>query len=85
MLVSAPRNYPVGNEQYPSGALMLLGTLLKKQGHKVKVVHMVADQVSIDNYDSLLKEFNPDIVGFTVCTYQTSATRKLLIKTKLFN
>jgi len=89
LLVSPLRNYSMagslGNEMYPSGALLLLGTLLREQGHEVKVVHMVADKMDIPGFDDLLRDFRPDIVGFTVSTYQTKITRVLLRKTKEYN
>ncbi len=77
LLVSPSRNYPMSNEMYPSGALLLLGTMLRKQGHNVKVVHMVADRVNRDGFHAILRETRPDIVGFTVSTYQTKATKEL--------
>lgn len=81
LLVSPLRNYSMagslGNEMYPSGALLLLGTLLKEQGHDVKVVHMVADRIGQYGFIRILQTFEPDIVGFTVSTYQTKATQYL--------
>jgi anaerobic magnesium-protoporphyrin IX monomethyl ester cyclase len=44
----------------------------------VKVMHMVADKVGGGEFVGTLMEFNPDIVGFTVATYQTKFTRALL-------
>ena len=85
LLVSPSRNYHMANEMYPSGALLLLGTLLKEQGYTVKVVHMVADRVDITGFCGILAEFRPDIVGFTVSTYQTKVTRSLLEKVKSFD
>lgn len=77
LLVSALRNYPARDEMYPSGALLLLGTMLKQQGHTVKVIHMAADQVTVAGFGSVVLDFKPDIVGFTVSTYQTMVTRQL--------
>ena len=86
LLFSTSRNgMTLDNEMYPSGALMLLGTLLKKQGHIVKVVHTVADRVSVAMLPGLLHKFNPDIVGFTMCTYQSTMTKILMSKIKSFN
>jgi radical SAM superfamily enzyme YgiQ (UPF0313 family) len=82
LLVSPLRNYHTFNEMYPSGALLLLGTMLKQQGHNVKVVHMVADKMDTSGYISELRVFRPDIVGFTVSTYQTRWTRILLRETR---
>ena len=77
LLVSPSRNYPMGNEMYPSGALLLLGTMLREQGHNVKVVHMVADKVDYREFSELVARMRPDIVGFTVSTYQTRDTKIL--------
>ena len=83
LLVSPSRNYPMGNEMYPSGALLLLGTMLRKQGHNVKVVHMIADKMVWIDFLCVLEEMKPDIVGFTVSTYQTTATKVLSRHAKL--
>ena len=85
LLVSPARNYPMGTGQYPSGALLLLGAILKKESNVVKVVHMAADRVSIADFTSMLKDFNPDLVGFTVSTYQTKFTRILSNIVKTFD
>lgn len=85
LLVSPLRNYSVRNGMYPSGALLLLGSVLEEEGHIVKVVHMVADRVNVNGFCNTLKEFNPDIVGFTMSTYQTKAMRVLVKEVKLFN
>ena len=85
LLVSPSRNYPMGNEMYPSGALLLLGTMLRKQGHNVKVVHMVADKVDRARFQLGLRQMKPDIVGFTVSTYQTAMTRALAWHVKEYN
>ncbi len=85
LLVSPSRNYPMANEMYPSGALLLLGTMLRKQGHNVKVVHMVADNVDRASFQGILRQTRPDIVGFTVSTYQTAMTRLLSMDAKARN
>ena len=85
LLVSPARNYPMANEMYPSGALLLLGTMLRKQGHNVKVVHMVADKVDRASFQGILRQTRPDIVGFTVSTYQTAMTRLLSMDAKARN
>lgn len=83
LLVSSARNYPMSNEMYPSGALLLLGTILKQQGHTVRVVHAVADKVDIPKFCVLLTDFKPDIVGFAVSTYQTMWTRLMSSMVKI--
>ncbi len=70
LLVSPSRNYPMGNEMYPSGALLLLGTMLRDQGHNVKVGHMVADTEGYRAFAEQVDRMRPDNGGFTVTTYQ---------------
>ena len=73
----------MSNEMYPSGALLLLGTLLKKKGHSVKVVHMVTDKLTDEDILPILRDFNPHVAGITVSTFQTRHTKNItrLIKT----
>ena len=85
MLISPSRNYPMGNEQYPSGALLLLGTMLKQHGHEVRVIHMVADRKTTEDIRKDIATFHPDIVGFTVTTYQTKMTKVLSAMVKSEN
>ena len=86
LLFSTFRNgMSLRNEMHPSGALMLLGGLLKKQGHIVKVVHTVADRVNVAMLPRLLQEFNPDIAGFSVCTAQSTMSKVLIEKVKSYN
>jgi anaerobic magnesium-protoporphyrin IX monomethyl ester cyclase len=83
LLVSPERHFTMSSEMYPSGALLLLGTMLKKRGHEVKMVHMVADRVSEDELvASVLREFKPDIVGITVSTFQVKQAKSLSEKIK---
>jgi anaerobic magnesium-protoporphyrin IX monomethyl ester cyclase len=85
LLISPERHFPMDNEMYPSGALLLLGTLLKNRGHTVKIVHMVADKVSIDGITSIVRDFNPGIVGLTASTFQTKQTKTLTRYLKTLN
>ena len=74
---------PVGTyftqkELFPSGALLLLGTILKKAGHKVRVVHEVAD--GFKTRESLVQSIAqdyPDIVGINVTTLNCKSARDL--------
>ena len=77
LLISPERHFPMSNEMYPSGALLLLGTLLKNRGHTVKIVHMVADKVTMDGIQSIVMDFNPEIIGLTVSTFQSKHTKIL--------
>ncbi len=64
---------------------MLLGVLLKNQGHTVKVLHTVADRMNVSMLPRLLCEFNPDIVGFSVCTAQSTMSKVLMAEVKSYN
>jgi radical SAM superfamily enzyme YgiQ (UPF0313 family) len=55
---------------YPHTGILLMGTILKQNGHKVKVVHMLSDGVTLQSLSPLVKDFKPDIVGITMVTFQ---------------
>lgn len=64
-------------ETYPSGALILIGTMLKNRGHSVKTIHMVSDNVDLFKLKGILKSFKPKIVGITMSTFQTKSAREI--------
>jgi anaerobic magnesium-protoporphyrin IX monomethyl ester cyclase len=78
LLINPNYNFPVKHEMYPSGALLLIGTMAKQRGHEVKLVHMVADKLSVADTARLARDFNADFIGITVNTFQVAATKKLL-------
>jgi radical SAM superfamily enzyme YgiQ (UPF0313 family) len=80
LLVNPSYNFPVKREMYPSGALLLLGTMAKQRGHEVKVVHMVADNLSTGQVVVLARNFMADVIGITVNTFQVAAVKNLLSK-----
>ena len=65
-------DYPYGGS--PSTALMMLGTIAKQKGHKVKILHLDVDEVS---FTDELRNFKPDIVGITAGTFQVKSARKI--------
>lgn len=77
LLVVPEENIPTRTEMYPSGALILIGTMLKNKGHKVKILHMTADGLTINDLTSKAKEFSPDIVGITCNTYQVRSVKEI--------
>ena len=85
LLISPERHFHMDNEMYPSGALLLLGTLLQNRGHIVKIVHMVADKVTMESIQPIVTDFNPEIVGLTVSTFQTKHTKILTKYIKTHN
>ena len=38
-----------GTEMFPSGAMLLIGTMVKNKGHEVKILHMTADNLTIED------------------------------------
>lgn len=76
LLISPKWNFPIKKEMYPSGGLLSIGGYLKSKGHQVKVVHQETDN---PNIDKLVEDFNPNIVGITVTTFQTKAVMDLLV------
>ena len=74
ILVQPGMNWPHPYCDAPSTALLMLGTLAKKKGHNVKILHLDVDDVS---FEQELKTFKPDIVGITVNTFQVKSARKL--------
>jgi anaerobic magnesium-protoporphyrin IX monomethyl ester cyclase len=77
LLVCPQGNIPGTAEGYPSGALLLLGSMLHERGHEVFIVQMAADRVDIAGIEQKVKELKPDIVGITMNTYQTKSAREV--------
>lgn len=72
-------------EAFPSGALLLIGTMLLEKGHKIRVVQMMADRVSTAGLNDIITSFKPDIVGITMSTYQTKSAREVSEAVKAAN
>lgn len=70
------KRYLTQAEQFPNGALLLLGTMLQNIGHTVKVIHMMADGVNLQRMSEIVKDFNPEIVGLTAVTFQSRTLRE---------
>ena len=78
LLINPNYNYRTKTEMYPSGALLLFGSLLKKKGHIVKVIHMVSDQYTYPVFKEVLSGFHADITGITISTFQTRNTGEMV-------
>ena len=72
-------------EAYPSGALLLLGTMLGARGHRVSIVHMAAEGRTIEWLERRVAIFQPDIVGVTMNTFQTVSARHISAAVKKVN
>ena len=77
LLVNPAQNSFTKSEMYPSGALVLIGTMLHNLGHNVKIVHMIADKVGPLEIKSIVQNFKPSIVGITMNTFQTKSTKEV--------
>jgi len=64
----------------PYGILQI-GTVLKQKGHDVKVIDPLFDT----KYLTLLRKFNPDVVGLSYISYNFNQTKKLVSKIKKIN
>ena len=72
LLVQPEYNYPRGYVETPSVALLLLGTLARERGHKVKILHLEVDKVAIGEE---IESYGPDVLGITVNTFQVRSAR----------
>lgn len=78
LLINPGNNNPATKrDMYPSGALILIGTMLKNKGHRIKIVHMLADKVEVLKLKRIITSFKPDIVGITTNTFQTKSTKEI--------
>ncbi len=77
LLINPMQNYPVEYEAYPSGALILIGTMLHNIGHNVKIVHMVVDKIVPSKLSDIIVSFKPEIVGITMSTFQTKSVKEI--------
>ncbi|HAM52398.1 MAG TPA: hypothetical protein DCP92_17510 [Nitrospiraceae bacterium] len=77
LLVCPQENIPRSSESYPSGALLLLGSMLHERGHEVLLLQMISDGVDAAGVGEHARKFKPDIVGITMNTYQTRSSREV--------
>lgn len=70
------KRYLTQVELFPNGALLLLGTILKNEGHTVRIIHMMSDRVDLARLEETVKSFRPEIVGITSVTFQSRTLRE---------
>lgn len=77
LLINPPQNvhHKGTTSWYPSGALLLIGTMCQERGHSVKIYDGSVDNTDLKN---IVCEFKPDIVGITVNTFQTKYASQYL-------
>jgi anaerobic magnesium-protoporphyrin IX monomethyl ester cyclase len=85
LLVCPHGNIPSPIEGYPSGALLLLGSMLHEKGHEVSIVQMINDKIDNTGIEEYVRKFMPDIVGITMNTYQTKSAREVSQAVKKFS
>lgn len=85
LLVYPPQNVFCTKNMYPSGALLLIGTMCYNRGHNVKIVDMATDKIGIAQLKNIVLSFAPDIVGITVNTFQTKFTKEVTKAVKEVN
>ena len=83
LLISPQENYPKKAETYPAGALLVLGSILDKEGIDVKCIHMVSDNIGLGELENEIRAYLPTIVGVTMNTFQTKYSKQIfkLVKT----
>lgn len=78
LLINPLENVLAGrDEMYPSGALLLLGTILFNRGYNVRIVHMLADKIGLPQIGNIISKFRPRIVGMTMSTFQTKFSKEI--------
>src|SRR3989344_7840424 len=53
---------------YPPLGLLYIGTVAKNAGHDVRLVDIDTEQIKDTTFDSIFREFNPEVVGLTCTT-----------------
>jgi len=64
-------------EMFPSGAILLLGTILRKAGHTVEAIHETEDYKNREDLILRIISTKPDVVGVTVTTFNCKSAREL--------
>lgn len=71
-----PRTPPLG--------ISYLGTVLKKKGHKVKLIDLRLPKYTQDYFIKVLKSFKPDIVGVSATSYGYLSGKEIFALTKKY-
>jgi len=53
---------------YPPLGILYVGTVLKNEGHDVRLVDIDTEKISVEEFTKIYKEFNPEAVGITSVT-----------------
>ena len=52
----------------PPLSLAYLATVARNEGHKVKIIDSIAENISFSGLEKRIRNYNPDIVGITATT-----------------
>lgn len=77
LLVSPLENTLFRTDMYPSGALILMGTMLNNMGYEIKIIHMASDKIGVSELKNIIVDFEPGIVGITINTFQTKFSKQI--------
>lgn len=77
LLINPQENKFRETEMYPSGALLLIGSMLKEREYDVSIIHMIADKIDINGLRRKIRDFEPEIAGITMNTFQTKSAREI--------
>ena len=80
LLISPEQNKRRGFEEYPSGALLNLGTIARRKGHTVRCLHLELG----GNVLRELCDFEPDVVGVSLTTFQVRSAREVVEVVRLW-
>lgn len=53
---------------YPALGPLYIGSVLKEEGHQVRLIDIDTEEVDEDRFRSIFKDFNPDVIGVTSVT-----------------
>jgi radical SAM superfamily enzyme YgiQ (UPF0313 family) len=84
MKVLLAKPFNMSDHIQPSIGLGYLATAIRKE-HDVKLVDCIKDNLTIDKFMAVVKEYNPDILGLQCYTFDLPFIRQALKQTKAFN
>ena len=83
ILFVKPRSTVFHNIAVPPLGLQYLSAVVKKAGyHNVKIVHMDAQRMDVDDWENEVRVFHPDIVGLSVIVSEAISMEAVALRTK---
>lgn len=65
----------------PNLGLLSIAGVLIMHGYNIKILDFFANPISVEEYNSVLKTFNPDVIGFSVYTRTMPFLKRIVKKT----